>query len=167
MNRLLVVKGTQTNRTTGTHKTATALLAVIVLSLFTSNSLANRPSMDDSSNRNIDNTVEQTAVPTASSAPTASSRPQSAVENMMQYDQTRQSGDVLVLPAKEIHPGETISIKLLDFPRRGMSMNKVKLEYGQPIEASDSIGSPPITRWIYADRVVYFEFSTVIHTVAR
>ena len=63
--------------------------------------------------------------------------------------------------------GETIKIKLLDFPRRGMTMDKVQNEYGQPAAVSDSVGQPPITSWVYNDRVVYFEYSTVLHVVAR
>jgi hypothetical protein len=66
-----------------------------------------------------------------------------------------------------MQPGETIRIKLLDFPRRGMSMDKVQNEYGQPSVVSDSIGQPPITSWTYNDRIVYFEYSTVLHVVAR
>ena len=90
----------------------------------------------------------------------------SSVDNMMQQ-KTQQSGDVVVLPAKEMQAGETIQIKLLDMPRRGMSMDKVQNELGQPIATSASIGQPPITRWTYNDRIVYFEYSTVLHVVAR
>jgi hypothetical protein len=63
--------------------------------------------------------------------------------------------------------GETIQIKQLDFPRRGMSMDKVRNEYGQPISTSPVVGQPPITSWTYNDRIVYFEYSTVLHVVAR
>lgn len=74
----------------------------------------------------------------------------------------RVSGDVL-----EMQPGETIIINPLDFPRRGMSMDKVQNELGQPVEISPSVGEPPITSWGYPDRIVYFEHSRVIHAVAR
>lgn len=90
----------------------------------------------------------------------------SSVEIMMQQ-QTRQTGDVLQLPAKEMQPGETVKIQLLNTPRRGMSMEKVQQTFGQPLAVSDSVGKPPITRWTYSDRIVYFEYSTVIHVVAR
>ena len=88
---------------------------------------------------------------------------------MMQQQQYtgQQTGDVVMLPPKEMQAGETIRIQLLDFPRRGMSMDKVKNEYGQPDTVSNSIGKPPITSWTYNDRVVYFEHSTVLHVVAR
>lgn len=88
----------------------------------------------------------------------------SAVEVMMQR---QQEGDVVMLPPKEIQPGETVRIKLLDFPRRGMSMDNVQNEYGQPDAISGSVGKPPITSWTYGDRIVYFEYSKVIHVVAR
>ena len=72
------------------------------------------------------------------------------------------SGDVI-----EIQPGETIVINPLDFPRRGMSMDKVQNELGRPLEVSPTVGEPPITAWTYADRVVFFEHSKVIHAVER
>lgn len=92
----------------------------------------------------------------------------SSVDNMMHQEaQQTQTGDVIVLPAKEMQAGETIQIQLLDMPRRGMSMDKVKNELGQPIYTSASVGQPPITSWTYSDRIVYFEYSTVLHVVAR
>ncbi len=50
-------------------------------------------------------------------------------------------------------------------PTRGMSMANVEREYGQPVSITAAVGEPPITRWDYADFVVYFEYSTVIHSV--
>jgi hypothetical protein len=72
------------------------------------------------------------------------------------------SGDVL-----EMQPGDTIIINPLDFPRRGMSMDKVQNELGRPAEISPTVGDPPITSWTYPDRVVYFEYSKVIHVVEK
>ena len=72
------------------------------------------------------------------------------------------SGDVL-----EMQPGDTIIIDPLDFPRRGMSMDKVQNELGRPAEISPTVGEPPITSWTYPDRVVYFEGSKVIHVVEK
>ena len=71
------------------------------------------------------------------------------------------TGDVI-----EVQPGETMGIRLLEFPRRGMSMDKVKNELGQPMQIAPTVGEPPITSWAYDDRTVYFEYSTVIHVVA-
>lgn len=72
------------------------------------------------------------------------------------------TGDVL-----EMQPGDTIVINPLDFPRRGMSMDKVENELGQPVDISPGVGDPPITSWTYADRVVFFEYSKVIHVVEK
>jgi hypothetical protein len=71
-------------------------------------------------------------------------------------------GDVL-----EMQPGDTIVISPVDFPRRGMSMDKVQNELGRPAEISAAVGEPPITSWTYPDRVVFFEHSRVIHVVEK
>lgn len=131
------------------------LLRAITLSAltltFTHSAFANRPAAEDPE---VIDTID----------PVAEQQAPSAMENMMQR---QHSGDVVTLPPQEIQPGETVQIKLLDFPRRGMSMDQVQNEYGQPAAISDSVGKPPITRWTYGDRIVYFEYSKVIHVVAR
>ena len=71
------------------------------------------------------------------------------------------TGDVI-----ELQPGEII-INPMDFPRRGMSMDKVQNELGRPLEMSPAVGEPPITSWTYANRIVFFEYSRVSHAVAR
>ncbi len=78
----------------------------------------------------------------------------------MRMEQQVFTGDAL-----EMQPGETIKINPPDFPRRGMSMDKVKNELGEPLTISDAIGDPPITRWNYTDRIVYFEYTRVIDVV--
>lgn len=83
-----------------------------------------------------------------------------AVPEAVVVEQVR--GDVL-----ELQTGDTITISPLDFPKRGMSMDKVENELGRPIEIQPAVGEPPITRWSYADRVVFFEHSRVIHVVER
>lgn len=141
----------------------TLLLTSFCSALFSQQVLANRPGADEMQNE-TDNTAAQT-MPTQAPAEAPQPEP-SAVENMMHHE-SHQSGDVVMLPGKEMQPGETIKIKLLDSPRRGMSMEKVQNQLGQPGTISASVGTPPITRWIYNDRVVYFENSTVLHVVAR
>lgn len=74
---------------------------------------------------------------------------------------TEVTGDVI-----ELQPDSTLPVRVLDFPRRGMSMEKVKNELGQPLAVSPAVGTPPITRWTYSDRIVYFEYSSVVHVVA-
>jgi hypothetical protein len=50
-------------------------------------------------------------------------------------------------------------------PNRGMSMGQVERQYGAPSERFAPVGQPPITRWVYADKVVYFEYDHVVHAV--
>lgn len=134
------------------------LSTVVLLSVISSPSLANRPAMNEPDEAMAE-TSEVMNEPMKATSP-------SSVDLIMQQ-QNQQTRGVLHLPAKEMQPGETIRINALDFPRRGMSMDKVKNEYGQPIAISNSVGKPPITRWTYRDRIVYFEHSYVIHAVAR
>ncbi len=176
MNSLLTKTAIKINGLFNQSRANSNLFAAILLSLSSSNAFANRPAVEETATMPVIEepaaTVETEAAPRPETTP-------SAVEVMMQQQTTQQptqqptqqtiqqTGTVVQLPAKEMQPGETITIKLLDFPRRGMSMDKVKNEYGQPIATSDSVGQPPITRWTYGDRVVYFEYSTVLHVVAR
>ena len=137
------------------------LLTALLLSAFSSlifsqQVFANRPAMEEKSEvNNAAEAVADTQHEVTSSA------------DIIAQQQTQQTGDVILLPAKEMQPGETIKIKLLNFPHRGMSMDKVKNEYGQPAARSNSVGQPPITSWTYNDRIIYFEYSTVLHVVAR
>lgn len=121
--------------------------------------LADRPAMDERPTA-----VEP--VPVAEPVPLVEEQPEadvSAVELDMQQQQNIQvhTGDAL-----ELQPGETLSIRVLDFPRRGMTMDKVQNELGSPIDISPTVGEPPITSWTYDDRIVYFEYSNVLHVVA-
>lgn len=144
--------------TRATFKLAT--LPLLSGCLFTSLPLlADRPAVDES--RPAEIPVYQAPVP----EPTVNSEESpSAVELMMQQE----SGTILKqLPAKELQPGETLSIKTLDQPRRGASMEKVRNELGAPVTETPAVGQPPITKWIYNDRVVVFEYSKVIHVVAK
>jgi hypothetical protein len=158
MNSLLKIKGLKftgmfKQNTTNFIVFAVALLSVFSTLIYAPQVFANRPAMDEPTEMRDE---AEEVIPEAPSS----------VEIMMQQ-QTRQTGDVVQLPAKEMQPGETLKIKLLDYPRRGMSKDKVRQEFGQPIVISDSVGQPPITRWTYHDRIVYFEYSTVLHVVAR
>lgn len=73
------------------------------------------------------------------------------------------TGDVLNIEQNTTN----ISVKVIDFPRRGMSRDKVQNELGRPNEIVPAVGTPPISRWVYDDRTVYFEYSSVIHVVAK
>lgn len=52
-------------------------------------------------------------------------------------------------------------------PARGSSMARVEARFGAPATRSGPVGQPPITRWDYADFVVFFEYDHVVHAVGR
>jgi len=59
-----------------------------------------------------------------------------------------------------------------NLPKRGMTMDQVKREYGTPEKVLATRGGsskrqPPIHRWEYPKYIVYFEYSHVIHSVLR
>ena len=166
MNHLLTKNAIQANKTIRQNTLSFSLFAATLLS--SSSAFANRPAMEESSD--VSHEVRSEVVEaTAKARPEDQQTMPSSVEIMMQQQnqQTYQAGDVVQLPAKEMQPGETLKIQLLDFPHRGMSMDKVQFTYGPPVAISETVGKPPITHWTYSDRVVYFEHSTVIHVVAR
>ncbi len=71
-------------------------------------------------------------------------------------------GDVLLIDGVEA-AARTASAR----PARGMTMARVESRFGAPISKGAPVGDPPITRWEYADFVVYFEYEHVIHSVVR
>jgi hypothetical protein len=50
-------------------------------------------------------------------------------------------------------------------PARGQTMAQVEGQFGAPTERFAPVGQPPITRWVYADKIVYFEYDHVVHAV--
>lgn len=58
-------------------------------------------------------------------------------------------------------------------PVRGMSMANVEHIFGAPLQKLPAVPDPgtklhpPITRWIYPNYVVYFEYNYVVHTVLK
>jgi len=52
-------------------------------------------------------------------------------------------------------------------PSRGMTQASVESKYGSPVSVNAPVGEPPISRWEYADFVVFFEYDKVIHAVVK
>jgi hypothetical protein len=52
-------------------------------------------------------------------------------------------------------------------PARGMSQERVERDFGEPQSRQSAVGEPPISRWEYADFIVYFEYDKVIHSVSK
>ncbi len=64
------------------------------------------------------------------------------------------------------------NIAFADYPSRGMSMNGVKAQHGEPQSVRQSADPvkkrwPRITVWHYGRFSVYFERQTVLHTVVH
>jgi hypothetical protein len=52
-------------------------------------------------------------------------------------------------------------------PTRGMSQESVQANFGAPQSTTAAVGDPPISRWEYAEFVVFFEYNLVIHSVTK
>ena len=52
-------------------------------------------------------------------------------------------------------------------PTRGMTQDRVAAEFGNPEARVAAVGDPPISRWEYANFIVYFEYDRVIHAVVK
>ena len=53
----------------------------------------------------------------------------------------------------------------IERPKTGMSKAQVRKTYGDPNSTVGAVGTPPISRWIYKDFTVYFEYNHVVHSV--
>jgi len=71
--------------------------------------------------------------------------------------------DTLVIPNISTQPINAPTGVLR--PVRSMTMEQVKMKFGQPRNIISAIGNPPITRWVYDEFVVHFEHTYVIHSV--
>ena len=142
-------------RKEGVMYTKIIILAGLILPVI---AMAERPAMSD----RYDEPAQVQSIADEQATPAETDVEVVVIEEKRVVEQVTQSGDVL-----EMQPGETIRILQLEFPRRGMSMDKVKNELGQPLEVSPAVGEPPITSWTYPDRIVFFEYSRVIHAVAK
>jgi len=62
---------------------------------------------------------------------------------------------------------EVEAARTWNLPGNGLTQSEVGERWGQPHSTAPAVGDPPITRWSYADFVVYFEYDRVITTVLR
>lgn len=69
------------------------------------------------------------------------------------------AGDALVIP------GHVASSDTQMMPRRGINMDAVLSEFGEPDERFGPVGEPPITEWVYGSFRVYFEHDLVLHSI--
>lgn len=57
------------------------------------------------------------------------------------------------------------SAPAVNSPERGITMDQVVQGWGEPQHRAGPVGEPPISHWVYADFVVYFESNYVLHSV--
>lgn len=134
------------------------------MALFSTSSWANSPFMDESEAAATGQNEPETVNDQANESPFGADDEPAPMQTQT-TETTQQQGDVLAVPQNT--QAQPIAVRFLDFPRRGMTTDKVQNELGKPGEIIPAIGEPPISRWVYDDRIVYFEFSSVIHVVAR
>lgn len=73
------------------------------------------------------------------------------------------SADVLTIPDTSSQPAN--SSDGIVRPNRGMTMEQVRQEFGDPQQIVEPVGDPPISRWVYDQFTVHFEHKYVIHSV--
>lgn len=81
---------------------------------------------------------------------------------------------VMLLPLSAHAQGDVLQIPLsqqgdskLPRPGKGMSKTEVEQLFGAPISSHGPVGTPPISRWQYAEYTVIFEYDHVVHTVLK
>lgn len=67
----------------------------------------------------------------------------------------------------QIPIGQQGQNKSIQRPKTGQSQDSVKQQFGNPIDWTNPVGDPPITKWTYGEFVVYFEYDHVIHSVLK
>ena len=72
------------------------------------------------------------------------------------------AAEVITLPL-----GEQTRQSAIDMPVRSMDKQDVLRDFGDPQEITDAVGEPPISQWVYADYVVYFEDNWVLYSVVK
>ena len=50
-------------------------------------------------------------------------------------------------------------------PSRGLSMDSVLVDFGEPDQRLGPVGEPAISEWVYGSFRVYFENQTVLHSI--
>lgn len=73
--------------------------------------------------------------------------------------------DVLTIP--NLGDNSAKPVDDVTLPQRGMTMDEVSAQFGNPIQIKPPVGNPPITRWVYDKFTVHFEQNYVIHTVVN
>lgn len=70
--------------------------------------------------------------------------------------------DVLLI--EKIHQDNQLQVER---PMRGMHKAAVVNHFGEPKDRIAAVGTPPISRWVYDNYIVFFEKDQVLHAVMR
>ena len=70
-----------------------------------------------------------------------------------------------VLADNLVIPGHTDGVEKQVMPRRGISMEDVLAQFGEPDQRYGPVGEPPISEWVYGNFRVYFEYQKVLHSL--
>lgn len=62
-------------------------------------------------------------------------------------------------------PGHFESSSSLVMPKRGINMDAVLEQFGEPDRRIEAVGEPPITEWDYGNFRVFFEHHIVLHSL--
>lgn len=52
-------------------------------------------------------------------------------------------------------------------PNKGAHKSSVQAQFGNPKQTYSAVGDPPISRWVFDQFTVYFEYDHVVHSVAH
>ena len=69
------------------------------------------------------------------------------------------AGDTLVIPGHNVNGDSQV------LARRGISMDDVLIDFGEPDDRFGPVGEPAITEWVYGSFRVYFENDIVLHSI--
>ncbi len=62
-------------------------------------------------------------------------------------------------------PGHTLNDQVQIMPARGVNMESVLANFGEPVQRHEAVGEPPISEWVYNSFRVYFENEIVLHSI--
>ena len=62
-------------------------------------------------------------------------------------------------------PGHTLNDQVQIMPVRGVNMESVLANFGEPVQRHGAVGEPPISEWVYNSFRVYFENEIVLHSI--
>lgn len=73
----------------------------------------------------------------------------------------------LLLSGNALAQSPASSDSFRGLPPAGADMTEVEKVMGPPRQMIPPVGEPPITRWVYDDYTVYFEYDRMIHAVSN